>query len=491
MGAVLAVLFGIHAGRCLFLQDIFGLGLFKEPVPDAFDIVGKGPGIHVAAVLEDRIVDGCLLVFHDPHHLFKDRRTARAVPHAAAGDDSAVLFPQGRRFIHARKGLAVTLADGDPEVLVLEFFHFLRIPLAGDKVLAGKEFRIGVADGDVGHAALGLARPVDAVLVDAVLIGYIHDEVRHQGQALGPLVGIGSHHADRADEVFRILRCQDDGRMLGLFFRRRPDDGPVALIEDGLGVVDVGAGIGDEDDHGIGLGLVGVVIFGQVNIIRHFIACSRVLIYISFKGVLDGIDGLVGSQGRRRRAISRAIRRIDRPGLADSDAQVRCLAVGIHGRIAAVQGVGAFFALIALVVLGLVPGSCRRQGRSRMDQADDDVTALLASQGRFRRIIGIDLVDCLAGDGEIRCLQAAGINGLGIMKGHSRYAFAVTIDRTQGRHVADRRLSRCRRCRRRHGRLIQAIHCRCGPDRSRQAEGTAEHSQSGNMFTFHEEVTSN
>ena len=153
MGAVLAGLFGIHAGRCLFLQDIFGLGLFKEPVPDTFDIVSKGPGIHVAAVLEDRIVDGCLLVFHDPHHLFKDRRTARAVPHAAAGNDSAVLFPQGRRFIHARKGLAVTLADGDPEVLVLEFFHFLRIPLAGDEVLAGKEFRIGVADGDVGHAA--------------------------------------------------------------------------------------------------------------------------------------------------------------------------------------------------------------------------------------------------------------------------------------------------------------------------------------------------
>ena len=91
-----------------------------------------------------------------------------------------------------------------------------------------------------------------------------------------------------------------------------------------------------------------------------------------------------------------------------------------------------------------------------MDQADDDVTALLAGQGRFRRIIGIDLVDRLAGDGEIRRLQAAGINGLGIMKGYSRYAFAVTIDRTQGRHVADRRWSRCRRCRRRHGRLIQA-----------------------------------
>lgn len=51
-----------------------------------------------------------------------------------------------------------------------------------------------------------------------------------------------------------------------------------------------------------------------------------------------------------------------------------------------------------------------------MDQADDDVTALLAGQGRFRRIIGIDLVDRLAGDGEIRRLQAAGINGLGIMK---------------------------------------------------------------------------
>ena len=274
----LFALLGCPLGRSRLFQDIFGFCLSKEPIPDAFDIVGKGPRVHMAAALEDRIVNRCLLVFHDPHHLFKDRRPASTVPHTAAGDDSAILFPQGRRFIHAGEGFRIALADRNPKILVLQFFHFLRIPLADDEILTSKEVRIRVANGNVGHAALGLAGPVDAVLVDTVLMGYIEDKVRHQRQSFRPLVRIRRHHADRADKVFRILRCQDDGRMLSLFFRRRPDDSPVALIKDRLRVIDIGTGIGNKDDHRIRFGLVSVVTFRQVQIIRHFIARSRVLI---------------------------------------------------------------------------------------------------------------------------------------------------------------------------------------------------------------------
>lgn len=89
----------------------------------------------------------------------------------------------------------VAFADEDPEVLVLQRFHFLRVPLAGDKELCGKEVRILIADGDVCHAALGLAGAVDAVRVDGVRVRDIVDEIGDEGEALCPNVFIRRHHA--------------------------------------------------------------------------------------------------------------------------------------------------------------------------------------------------------------------------------------------------------------------------------------------------------
>lgn len=189
-----------------------------------------------------------------------------AVPEGSSGYFRAQLFPAGDSVVHARIRFRVAFADEDPEVLVLQRFHFLRVPLAGDKELCGKEVRILIADGDVCHAALGLAGAVDAVRVDGVRVRDIMDEIGDEGEALCPNVFIRRHHAEGVDGFLWILDGKDDGRMLLLLFLRCPDGRAVALDEGDFRIADIRAGIRDEDEKRVALRFV--IALRKVEVVR-------------------------------------------------------------------------------------------------------------------------------------------------------------------------------------------------------------------------------
>ena len=104
---------------------------------------------------KDGVVDMSSLTFQVFDLLVNCRNRSLAVPECIIlGYFRTQRFPLSYGFIHARMSLRITFADGNPEVLILENLHLVRVPLAGNKPLGSEKVRIFIAQGDVCHAPL-------------------------------------------------------------------------------------------------------------------------------------------------------------------------------------------------------------------------------------------------------------------------------------------------------------------------------------------------
>ena len=274
---------GIHQGpgdfTVLAAAGIRAQPLLKQPVTQRPDIISKRPCIHVVAAGKDRIVDMPALSRHAAHSLIDGFQRSLAVPERLIPRDVAPqCFPAGHSLIHTGKGLGVPFTDDNPEIFILQDLHFLRIPLAGHQQLPGEQIRVFVAQGNIGHSSLGLSRAINAVHVHAVSAHDIKKQAADERQPVCPLIFIRGHHSQLFHQIGGILRRQDNTFMPGLLCRRGPDSRPVAL-EKGRGhSIDIGTGVGHEKQQGIFL--LRIVVFRQIQVIRHGISRLRIRVDI-------------------------------------------------------------------------------------------------------------------------------------------------------------------------------------------------------------------
>ena len=158
----------------MLLIDGSIFSLCKQPVPYSLDVVGKRPGIHMVAACKDRVVDGSTITSQLSGLGIYFCHRGMAIPEFFVSCHLAAQgFPKRCGCIHAGKCLGITFAYGYPEILILKGCHFLYIPLAGHQPLRSEQIRIFVADGNIGHATLGLAGAVDAVFIHAIAVNHI------------------------------------------------------------------------------------------------------------------------------------------------------------------------------------------------------------------------------------------------------------------------------------------------------------------------------
>ena len=205
--------------------------------------------------------------------------------------------PQLHRLAHGGIGLGVPFADENPQLLVLHGRHLRDVPLSGHKELGGEDIWMAVADGDVGHAALRLPRPIDTVAINCQRVNEMPQKIQRRRQPLRPGMVVQRHRAVFLHHGVWILHGDDDGRMLRLLFRRRPDRRAVSLRERSGFDGSVRTGVWNEEHHGI-LPLR-IVSFGQIDKIRQSHARIGIREIVLFEVLYDQLSGSRRGMSRR------------------------------------------------------------------------------------------------------------------------------------------------------------------------------------------------